>query len=331
MQYDKGLYPLLLLKILEEYSDKDKPISMLEIQSLMESVSGHRPVRNTVTANFERLETIGFNIVKVKTDRIRFYLKNRMLSYGEIKSLCDLIHSSFFISSTDSEKLINHLLSMLPKKERASYRKHIHNSNRKKIAEDTKFFDHYAILSEACDRHFALKVRYRAGQILNESKPKDDYKSYVLFPYAMIANDGRMYVMARAKGKPDLFPFRVDRFKSIKRIDEPFPIEKTVEYIDYYEKYDRLYMRSGNQISAKFLCDKRMLSVVCDRVGHNARYYSITNDQDEFCLIVTATEESILLFAQQYMDGVTLLEPQHLKIQFENRCKEALKRSRAHA
>ena len=67
MQYDKGLYPLLLLKILEEYSDKDKPISMLEIQSLMESVSGHRPVRNTVTANFERLETIGFNIVKVKT------------------------------------------------------------------------------------------------------------------------------------------------------------------------------------------------------------------------------------------------------------------------
>ena len=282
MLLDKGLYPVMLMKILEEYTDKDHPLSVPEIQNLMRVLYGYNPCRNTIEANFERLQSIGLNIQKTLKDRNRYYLSNRILSNGEIKLLCDLIHSSFFISNKDSQKLIKKLLSFMPKYARSDYLDHVHKENRKKDVYSSDYFENYAMLSEACDSHIPMEVTYCKSVELRGSEIKPIAKKYLLYPFALIANDGRAYLIGQAEGKTKPSHYRVDRFKSIKRSNEPFPAELLSDCNDYYEKYDCLYMHSGEKIHARFLGDKKILNAIADRVGRSARIYDNPKNPNEF-------------------------------------------------
>ena len=187
----------------------------------------------------------------------------------------------------------------------------------------------YTKLSEACDLHIPVNVSYSSSLVIKGSDVKEQYKEYVLYPFAIVCNDGHSYVIGQAKGKPDPFPFRVDRFKSIEKADEPFPEDLILGSTDYYELFDRIYMHSGKPITAKFLCEERMMNAIFDRVGHNARYYKNPENPNEFFLTVKASEKSIILMAQQYMDGITLIEPIEAAKEFEKMCSCAYKRSRS--
>lgn len=327
MLFEKALYPVMIIKILEEYSDKNHPLSVSKIQNHMNELYDFTPCRNTIVKYIERLKSIGFEIETIQKHCNWYYLSKRILSSGEIKLLCDVIHASFFISSKDSQNIINKLLAVLSKNDRNDYIDHVHKENRKKDLYSSDFFEKYAILSEACDRHIPLEVTYCKTVRLNGSELIPVPKKYLLFPFALIANDGRAYLIGQVKGKTKPAHYRVDRFKSIKQSTELFPKDLLFDCSDYYEKYDCLYMHSGEKINARFLGEKKILNAIYDRVGRSARIYENPKNPNEFYLSVYASEFSVLLLAQQYMDGLTLLDPPEARNKFINICNAALTRT----
>jgi hypothetical protein len=86
-------------------------------------------------------------------------------------------------------------------------------------------------------------------------------------------------------------------------------------------------MHSGEKINARFLGEKKILNAIYDRVGRSARIYENPKNPNEFYLSVYASVFSVLLLAQQYMDGLTLLDPPEARNKFINICNAALTRT----
>ena len=99
MTPDKGIYPLRILRILQEFTDSERSVSAQEIQERLTDIHGKKPCPNTIRANINRLRHEGFKIIRKDGKYANYYLADRTLTYGEVIAICDQIHSSFFISA----------------------------------------------------------------------------------------------------------------------------------------------------------------------------------------------------------------------------------------
>jgi len=331
MTPDKGIYPLRILRILQEFTDSERSVSAQEIQERLTDIHGKKPCSNTIRANIKRLRHEGFKIIRKDGKYANYYLADRTLTYGEVIAICDQIHSSFFISAEESQKLIKKLLGFLPTHLRSQHLKQYHNDNKKKTLYNNLYFENYMKFCHASERHIALDVVYRSRVVLNGSELHYTRKRHTLYPAAVISNANFSYLIAFIKGKDNEGRFRIDRFDSVEFLDEPFPSDWDYEYYDHYDMYCSPYMFGGEKLNAQFICDMHIFQAVADVVGHDARFYQLPDDPEKFYLSFKASRDDILLFTQQFMEWVTLLSPDDIRDEFEARCSEVLRKSKEYS
>ena len=107
---EKKKVTLYILEILKTYSDEQHPLSTSDILSLLDKKYGAVIERRTVYRTIDTLNDLGYTIKTRKDTGSGYYLTNRDFNEGEIILLCNAIHSSNFISITQSEELIRKLL-----------------------------------------------------------------------------------------------------------------------------------------------------------------------------------------------------------------------------
>ena len=326
MNFEKGLYPVMILLILEQYADEENPISTNKLRGLMKQQYGHYPWRNTISSNIEKLRYIGVDIACVKDHENRYYIRNRKLTFGEVTSLCDMVHSSFFISNKESDALIKKLLGFLSLRQQKLYREQIHDENRKKDPNSKDFFENYQLLKSATNFHLSIEAVYHTKPTLLNNVVKFVRKKHIIFPIRLAFNDGFGYLVGVIQGKEQEAHFRIDRFDSIKFSDIPFPANLKKSSYEL-PSHTGPYMISGPNVAATFLCEMDVLNAIIDRVGYDARFLNHPQNPNEFYLIVNAPEEAILRMAQQYMDRVTLIEPEYLREIYIERCKASLQKT----
>ena len=310
---EKSLYSLIILKYFAEHSDAEHPVTPGDIQAHFQATRHVKPCRNTIRSAIEKLNSEGFEIIRIKGKRARYYLANRSLSNGEIVMLCDMIHSTFSISSDESKRLIKKLLEMLPNKLRENYKDMIHLDNTKKDPIGTDFFETYFLIKRACSQHTAISIKYRTNPKLVHNEIVYQERTHILYPCAVTTNSSLPYLIANKKGKTGFSNYRIDRIMSIHFLSEPFPSDILKESFDHYQTFTSPYMYSGEKIHASFICEMPILNAITDRIGHNARLYQIEDDPDRFYLQFDAPRNDVKLFALQYSDGVTLTHPEDLK------------------
>ena len=321
---EKGLYPLIILRYFADHSDEEHPVTPSEIQSHFIATLGVKPCSNTIRTIIIRLNNEGFEIIRLDGKPAKYVLKRHGLTSGEIIHLCDLIHSSFSISSDESNILINKLLEFLPKDLRNKYKEQIHKENLKKDSQSSGFFEKYSLLKRASSLHQTVSIVYRTNPILDHNEIVYKENTHILYPFAVTTNLSLAYLIAKKKGKPGVGHFRVDRIKSIKILSEPFTSDIPLEYYDHYEKYNSPYMYSGENVSASFICEMYILNAIADRIGFNPRFYQYEDDPDRFYLQFDAPKKDILLFAHQFSDGVILSNPTDLKDEMIQRLETSL-------
>ncbi len=98
---------VLVLRILETHSDKNHPLTQVEITKI---ISSNFPCdRKTVGRNIKFLKDMGYPIVKIPTG---FYMDNQMFSREEIDFVLDAVKKSS-TDDFDTDDLFQRLYSSL--------------------------------------------------------------------------------------------------------------------------------------------------------------------------------------------------------------------------
>ena len=157
---EKKKVTLYILEILKTYSDELHPLSTGDILSLLDKQYGAIIERRTVYRTIDTLNDLGYTIKTWKDNGSGYYLTNRDFNEGEIILLCNAIHSSNFISITQSEELIRKLLKTQSKYQSRLYIDSVYKPNRKKMESDD-LTDTLQILTHAIKDNICISFTYK--------------------------------------------------------------------------------------------------------------------------------------------------------------------------
>ena len=89
---------LYLLRILEQYSDEDHPLSTTELIKMLLEQYGISSHRTTIKADVEVLQAYGVDIDVINSTQNKYYIAGRTFELPELKLLIDAVESSKFNS-----------------------------------------------------------------------------------------------------------------------------------------------------------------------------------------------------------------------------------------
>ena len=311
---DKKELPLALLELLIRYTDEEHSLSTSELKQYLEQEYNLTLERRTLYANMDLLKKYGHDISTWQENGFGYFLKSHQFTKSEVLLLCNAIHSSHFISQKESSQLIRKLLETLSTYDRKEYTDKVYLPNPKKT-ENEKLLDNLSLISEAIRERSPIRfgyLRHRTDKTLWSPR------TYEVEPRYIVYQDSRAYLIVTSDHHEGFAHYRIDRITGIDIIEDrkfkPLPKE-----MDAYEYAKNMF--NDEKVHASLRCEKRVLDYVIDTFGSDVMILPV--DDDYFDIHIRGSRTGILLFAQQYIDAVTILEPEDLRNEMKQRLNKA--------
>lgn len=316
---EKKISALALLKILEEYSDEDHPLTQPKLLELIDTIYHVSLDRRTLYSNIEMLQDFGYDISSYSENGKGYFLRERQFEPSQIYLLCNAIHASHFIPQKSSKELIDKLLSTQSKYFKNDFKSTVFVENNKK-KENKEFFLNVELLSEAIREKKSVSFAYLKYDMDKQLVERRD-DPYVFSPYYLVYNLDKTYLIGKSKNHKDFTHFRVDRIKKLKISDEPYiRLNKKEDPYEYAK--NKIYMYNGDEESIAIKCKMNILDDVIDTFGKGIRLIA---DGDGFVAHVKSAKEGMVYFALQYAKYLEVLEPEDLRKEITEVLKQALK------
>ena len=148
---------LLVLKVLEEYTDNDHYLTQQEIIDKIDSKYGVLLERKTISSNINLLIELGYDICKGAKGG--YALLFRVFDSSEIKFLIDAIYSSKLINGNQASNLADAISKTLSKYERKNYN-YLHKSNEINRNINNDFFYNIELINEAIHNNKMISFQY---------------------------------------------------------------------------------------------------------------------------------------------------------------------------
>lgn len=329
---------LILLDILQKYSDEEHTLSQRRILDILKENYQIKVDRKTVGRNLQNLIDAGYNIeytekvrhTKKKENqseengdnenvvRSNFYL-SRDFSDPELRLLIDSLLCFSHIPNSQCQKLIVKLKG-LSSNYFIDEMKHTSVFNDDK-GDNKQLFYTIEILSEAIVKK--RKVQFNYGEYgidkkLHCRKQSDgSIRTYLINPYQMAIREGRYYLICNNDKYDTVANYRVDRILNIEITDKKAkPVSElngingeTLDLKKYLKEH--VYMFSDKPMPASFRVSKKRISDVIDVFGTEI---SIIGSDNENEAIVTAyaDKKAFLKFAKSYAPEVVIISPPSL-------------------
>lgn len=342
----KKLRIMSILNILRKYSDEDHRLNQKDIIKLYQQEYGEKVDRKAVKRNMSDLLEFGFDIEYSESIRKRinkdgkeeedtvlseFYL-NRDFTESELRLLIDSILFSMNLPHKQKMGLIEKLegLSSVYFKSKV---KHIKTLTSGKTTGDQIFYT-IEVLDDAIEDGKQVRFHYSEygtdKKLHRKKNSAGEVRSYLINPYQIVAVNGRYYLLCNNDKYDTLSHYRLDKITDIELLDTPV---KSKELVQGFEngrlnllKYmgEHLYMFMGESTPIKFRFDKQIIGEVIDRFGDDIRFSDETDT--EATATVKVGEKAMKMWAQQFMQFVTVLSPQSLVDDIKSEIEKALQR-----
>lgn len=134
----KNLAPLLILRILEDHSDENHPLTRNDIEDLLYNEYGVTMERKALSRHIENVRAIyktGPVTIRWKNLRLNpqsrkyskaYYLQNNKLSEIDLRVILDILSGSSYLSHQETNELADRLISLCPRplqKQAVSYQR----------------------------------------------------------------------------------------------------------------------------------------------------------------------------------------------------------------
>ena len=320
---------LLILKVLEEYSDEDHYLTQQDIIDKISDAYRIELERKSVAFSISLLQELDYDIIK--SPRGGYALLSRLFDTSEIRFITDALISSKSLSEHQANMLSKKVNSCLSKYQRKNYN-FIHKTTELNRFENKELFYIIDTIEEAKKEGKRVSFQYISFNSSGKPYVKNDGYRYIVSPYFTVNSNGRYYLVCnyREKYRP-IQSFRIDYMTNIKIENEwnVKPLNSFKGMKDFnITKYlnEQIYMLSGDSVFATFeIEDDRAIPVLIDWFGDNVRIYKNNKNASQRATIV-CNENALFYWCMQYSEMVKVTSPQSLIDRIKKEAERIIKR-----
>ena len=306
---------LFLEHYLLNHTDESHQVTTNELIEVIKG-RGYSANRNTLHDDIEALKAEGTGICDVRIGNAKgYYIKSHPFSIPELKALIDSVSSSQFIPDEKSREMIRHLIDIAPEMYRKDLKETAFCTNRIKTCSVDAFRALDAV-NRAIVKHQKISFQYVDYLPTKEVILRHKGKEYTVSPYALIWNDGRYYVPSYDPEKDKIVPYRVDRMRIVKTLNEPADLRKKFDPTQYSRKVLWMYDGDLKEEDITLIAENRHMISLIDRFG--AEFPVWITDDDHFRAIIKAIPSyTFFSWIFQFNGGIRIIGPETVKKDYE--------------
>lgn len=318
---------ILILKILQEYSDEDHFLTQQDIIDKVDEIYGIELERKSVAFSISLLQELDYDINK--SPRGGYALLSRDFDNSEIRYIVDSLFSSKSISGKQASELSKKLNSSLSRYQRKEYN-FIYKSSEINRSNNKELFYTLELIEEAKRRGKRISFQYLSFDENGKPFLKMDGFRYIVSPYYSVNSNGRYFLICNYREKYRAITwFRIDYMISPK-IEEDWPLKpieslKDIKSFDI-AKYlnDNIYLLDGEVINATIqIDDSNSIQYIIDYFGKNAKIYK---KEDKLLVDIKSNESALFYWYMQYSETFTIISPQPLIDRVKNEAERIVRK-----
>lgn len=319
---------LLILKILEEYTDENHCLFYNQISELLEKKYNVFLERKAIASSIQNLIDLDYDIEKISHRGV--YLRTRTFEKSEITFLIDAIFSSKAINGKNARKLADKVSGLLSINDRKSY-KYLYKTTEVNRTNNADVFLNIEIINEAISKNKKIGFQYLTYDKNGDPITRMNGFEYIVSPYYLINNYGRYYLLCNYRSKYQLLQnFRVDYMKNIniKEDNDLKPLKSLDKSLESFtiSKYlnEHIYLFGGDSVRVKLLLnDSNAIGYVYDWFGSNVSI-KVDKETGDIITSLVSNENALIYWLLQYGDFVKVLEPLELKEKVKEKARKIL-------
>lgn len=318
---------LQILKILEKYSESEKPLTYKEIIYRLEDEFNETCTYKTVSNHIKILQSNGYDIIKTFSG---CYL-NRDFENSELRILIDDVLFSKNISNSQKKRLIEKLKNLGGKNFNFKIN-HVYNLSAFQCGENKDFMRSVDLISEAVNKRkkiiFCYNRYIRDKNFFKLQKNLETF--YKVSPYQMAFANGFYYLVANIDGQENLSHLRIDKMTNIKIISEGIVPRRFVKEIASggfnlpKHMAENFFMQNGEIIWTKFWISKKITDDFVDYFGTGKNFKILRETDEKFFIETKVNFLSMKIFCMQFGENVEIISPLKLRDEIKNFAQQIL-------
>lgn len=300
------MIPLLIEKYLRQYSDPAHPLSIMDMQKLLEE-TGRKAERRTIYASLEALKENGETIHMVKKDRKTGYYMERVFRQEEIFLLCSDLSDSTALSETTITTMQEKLKSLLS----------VHEQ--KQVPSLPPFVAAHQSIDLLPSIHLLMDAIASTRPITFRYFDLDCYRqrvyrknTYRMVPYAIASQNGKYYCILYSFTHRDFGNYRIDKMDDIVVEENTVP-SVPFNLADHMRTSFQMYHGHSQTVTCRF--DLSFAGYVYDHFATKDIIISHVDDTGFTASLRTAVTPTLISWIMQFHDRIEVLEPVQLKQQ----------------
>lgn len=311
---------LLLARLFYEHTDENHQLTVAEIIESLESEGEHVNIK-TLREDIECLQNHDFDIVRVPTRPVRYFMGSRTFELPELKLLLDAVSSSRFITQKKSRELARKIGDQASEYQRKELRRNIVAMHRVK-ANNEQIYYTVDTVNEAINRRKKISFKYTEYTPELKKVFRNEGEVYTLSPYSLFWNEDFYYVVGWSDKHENVSVFRADRLykpeildeKAVKR-PEGFSLETYSKQI--FEMYD------GEPVEVRLGCRNDLAKYVVDRFGDNLETRPLSAESFEVTVDV-ALSPTFYGWIFGFAGGIRILGPGEVIAEYNDMLNKSL-------
>ncbi len=324
MVYFKKNLNILILQLLEKYTDENNSIMQKDLVRLLNQEHGIEVDRKTIKNNIEALKELDY---EVETDKDGYKLLTRKFDDAELRVLIDSVLYSKSISKKQGREIIGKLKNMSskyfsPKVSHAINITDLNHTASKNVM--------YAVneINEAINADKMISFRYNKHNTQFKLVPKNDIL-YLVSPYQMAVCNGFYYLIGNYNKYNNISHYRIDKMSEVKILDNK---RKDIKSLDDVKgefslpthMAEHLYMFSGESVHAIIKAKGYIFDELIDWFGNDFRIMS--ESEEDVVIKLKCNKKALFYWALQYGTCAEVLEPEGLRIEIRNAVEDMCKK-----
>ena len=305
---------LLVLKVLEEYTDENHYLTQQEILDKIYQNYDIELERKSVGSSLSLLEELDYDIAK--GPRGGFALLSRTFDETEATYIIDALFSSKSIDSRQAKKISEEVSSCFSRYQKKDF-SYIYKTSEINRTENKQVLYNISIIHEAMKQNKRVGFQYLGYDKNGNAEERMNGYQYIVSPYYLVNNFGRYFLLCnyREKYRP-IQIFRVDQMVN-PVIKDDWPIKQLKDLKDAPKDFsitkylnEHIYMFDGETVDAEIkLLGEWGVSILKDWFGDNAKMVN----SDKLIARVKCNEVALYYWLLQYCDCAVVLSPLELR------------------
>ena len=306
---------LYLLRILEQYTDEDHPLTTNQLIEKLKEDYGISAHRTTLSKDIAALQEFGIDVITVHSTQCKYFIGSRQFELPELKLLIDAVESSKFITSRKSDALIKKIHKLTSQSQVAKLKRNNYVIDRIK-PDNEQIYYIVDTINDAINNGKQISFQYYDYSGLKKKVLKNKGEVYKLSPYKLLWSGDYYYVIGYSEKKGKVINFRVDRIAATPMIltENALPMPKDFDLENFTKEV--FFMFSGDEVVVDLRCDNSLMKTMVDRFGEEVK--TLAYDMTSF-RIITEVSASPTFFGWVFGFGgkVQILAPESVKEQYK--------------